>query len=165
MSGFVVYDYIVFCLTICVSLAIGVYYACAGQKTTSDFLVGGRQMKVLPVAVSLMVSFESSIMMLGFPAETYVYGMMFWLSNIGFLVSCLLATRMVVPLVHPLKITSINEVVLSNINNNFKIDIQNSYFNFTDRMWTLTLCGIFIFYIMYIKILMTEHYIKGYICR
>uniref|UniRef100_K1RV70 Sodium-dependent multivitamin transporter n=1 Tax=Magallana gigas TaxID=29159 RepID=K1RV70_MAGGI len=109
MSGFVVYDYIVFCLTILVSLAIGVYHAYAGQKTTSDFLVGGRQMKVLPVAVSLMVSFESSIMMLGYPAETYVYGMMFWLSTIGFLVSCLLATRMVVPLVHPLKITSVNE--------------------------------------------------------
>nr|XP_022343638.1 sodium-coupled monocarboxylate transporter 1-like isoform X1 [Crassostrea virginica] len=109
MASFVIYDYIVFCLTIVVSLGIGVYYAFAGQKTTSDYLVGGRQMKVLPVAVSLMVSFESSIMMLGFPAETYKYGMMFWLSNFGFLVSCLLATRMVVPLVHPLKITSINE--------------------------------------------------------
>jgi Na+/proline symporter len=111
MSGFVVGDYVVFCLTIAVSLGIGVYYACAGQKTTSEYLVGSRQMKVLPVAVSLMVSFESSIMMLGFPAETYVHGMMFWLSNFGFLTSCLVATRMVVPLVHPLKITSVNEVI------------------------------------------------------
>ncbi|XP_061171925.1 sodium-coupled monocarboxylate transporter 1-like [Saccostrea echinata] len=109
MSSFVIVDYVVFCLTISISLGIGVYYAIAGQKTTSEYLVGGRQMKILPVAISLMVSFESSIMMLGFPAETYVYGMMFWLSNFGFLTSCLLATRMVVPLVHPLKITSINE--------------------------------------------------------
>ncbi|XP_062598235.1 sodium-coupled monocarboxylate transporter 1-like [Saccostrea cucullata] len=109
MSSFVAVDYVVFCITIAISLGIGVYYAIAGQKTTSEYLVGGRQMKILPVAISLMVSFESSIMMLGFPAETYVYGMMFWLSNFGFLASCIMATRMVVPLVHPLRITSINE--------------------------------------------------------
>ncbi|KAK3095575.1 hypothetical protein FSP39_016251 [Pinctada imbricata] len=111
MSSFVVADYCVFGVTIIISLGIGIYYALSGgrQKTTSEYLVGNRQMKILPVALSLMVSFESSIMMLGFPAETYVYGMMFWLSNFAFLVSVLLAVRMVVPLVHPLKLTSVYE--------------------------------------------------------
>ena len=114
MSGFVVADYCVFGVTIVVSLGIGLYYALSGgrQKTTSEYLVGNRQMKILPVALSLMVSFESSIMMLGFPAETYVYGMMFWLSTFAFMFALLLAVRMVVPLVHPLKLTSIYEVCL-----------------------------------------------------
>ncbi|KAK3095118.1 hypothetical protein FSP39_010525 [Pinctada imbricata] len=113
MSGFVVADYCVFGVTIIISLGIGIYYALSGgrQKTTSEYLVGNRQMKILPVALSLMVSFESSIMMLGFPAETYVYGMSFWLSTFAFLVALLLAVRMVVPLVHPLKLTSVYEIL------------------------------------------------------
>ena len=64
-------DYSIFAVTIIVSLGIGLYYALSGgkQRTTSEYLVGNRQMMILPVAISLMVSFESSIMMLGTPAE------------------------------------------------------------------------------------------------
>jgi hypothetical protein len=50
--------------------------------------------------------------MLGYPAEVYVYGIMFWLSNVGFMIAMLLGTRIVVPLLHPLKIKSIFEVML-----------------------------------------------------
>ena len=69
-------DYSIFAVTIIVSLGIGLYYALSGgkQRTTSEYLVGNRQMMILPVAISLMVSFESSIMMLGTPAEVYMFG-------------------------------------------------------------------------------------------
>jgi len=113
--GFVFADFIIFGIAIAISIGIGLYYAFSGgkQKTTSEYLVGNRQMSILPVALSLMVSFESSIMMLGFPAEVYVYGIMFWLSNVGFMIALLLGTRLVVPLVHPLRIKSVFEVLLS----------------------------------------------------
>ena len=64
-------DYSVFGVSILISIAIGIYYALTGdkQRTTSEYLVGSRKMLVLPVAISLMVSLESSIMMLGLPAE------------------------------------------------------------------------------------------------
>jgi Na+/proline symporter len=64
-------DYCIFAVTIVTSLGIGVYYALSGgkQRTTSEYFVGNRKMAILPVAISLMVSFESSIMMLGIPAE------------------------------------------------------------------------------------------------
>ncbi|XP_069104824.1 sodium-coupled monocarboxylate transporter 1-like [Argopecten irradians] len=109
--SFVVWDYAVFGTTIVVSLGIGLYYAFAGgrQKTTSEFLVGNRRMKVLPVAISLMVSFESSIMMLGVPAEVYEYGIQYVLQLIGFLLASCLAIHVLVPLIHPLKITSAYE--------------------------------------------------------
>jgi solute carrier family 5 (sodium-dependent multivitamin transporter), member 6 len=67
-------------------------------------------MPFIPVAISLVVSFESSIMMLGFPAESYVYGIQFTLNTFGYLVSNLLSIFIVVPLLHPLKITSAYEV-------------------------------------------------------
>lgn len=101
-------DYAVFGLTVLVSLGIGVYYALSGgrQKTTSEYLVGGRSMSFLPVAISLLVSFESSIMMLGFPAEGYIYGIQIIWSSAGFWLSQLLSIYIMVPLIHPLKITS-----------------------------------------------------------
>ena len=109
--GFVLADFIIFGIAIAISIGIGLYYAFSGgrQKTTSEYLVGNRKMSILPVALSLMVSFESSIMMLGFPAEVYVYGIMFWLSNAGYMIALLIGTRLVVPLVHPLRIKSVFE--------------------------------------------------------
>ena len=123
MSGFVVADYCVFAVTIVVSLGIGLYYALSGgrQRTTSEYLMGNRQMKILPVALSLMVSFESSITMLGYPAETYVYGMMFWLSIVALMLSVMLGVRILVPLVHPLKLTTLYEVCILSANDAFFI--------------------------------------------
>ncbi|XP_021351291.1 sodium-dependent multivitamin transporter-like [Mizuhopecten yessoensis] len=111
LHAFVLVDYIIFGLTIAISIGIGLYYAFAGgrQKTTSEFLVGNRRMKVLPVAISLMVSFESSIMMLGVPAEVYEYGIQYVLQLVGFFVANILAINILVPLLHPLKITSAYE--------------------------------------------------------
>ncbi|KAH9512752.1 Sodium-dependent multivitamin transporter [Bulinus truncatus] len=108
---FHVADFVVFALTIVISIAIGIYYAISGgrQKTTSEYLIGGRTMSFLPVAISLMASFESSIMMLGFPAETYVYGIQNVMASIGFFVTQLLLIEFLVPLIHPLKITSAYE--------------------------------------------------------
>ena len=62
-GGFHWSDYIVFFITLSVSLGIGVYFAVAGgrNKSTEEYLVGDRQMKLLPVAVSMLVSFVSSI--------------------------------------------------------------------------------------------------------
>ncbi|CAG2227538.1 SLC5A6 [Mytilus edulis] len=109
--GFVAVDYVVFAISVAISIGIGIFQAMAGgkQKTTSEYLVGNRQMSIIPVTLSLIVSFESSIMMLAYPAEVYTYGIMFVMSSIGFLLAVLLGTRIVVPLIHPLKITSVYE--------------------------------------------------------
>lgn len=114
VQNFGVADYIVFVLTIIVSLAIGIYYALSGgrQKTTSEFLVGNRKMSFLPVAISLVVSFESSIMMLGTPAEIYQNGIQWFWADIGFFCANMFSVHLMVPLLHPLRITSANEVNL-----------------------------------------------------
>ncbi|KAL5004138.1 hypothetical protein ScPMuIL_017594 [Solemya velum] len=111
VHSFGVADYSLFGLTLVVSLGIGLFYAFSGgrQRTTAEYLVGNREMKIIPVTISLMVSFESSIMMLGFPAESYVHGIMFWIYIFGSLASNLLAVLIVVPLLHPLKLTSVYE--------------------------------------------------------
>ena len=62
---FGVVDYIVFALTIIVSLGIGAYYGIKGNQTTEDFLMAGRSMSTIPVALSLIATFISSISILG----------------------------------------------------------------------------------------------------
>ena len=112
-----VVDYVFFSLTLLGTLAIGVYHAIAAARaardrptTTADYLVGGRRLGVLPVSVSLMASFVSAILMLGFPAEVYVSGGIYWVYCGGIGLAGLLAMFVYVPVFHPLKLTSVNQV-------------------------------------------------------
>ncbi|XP_055954281.1 sodium-coupled monocarboxylate transporter 1 isoform X2 [Patella vulgata] len=104
-------DYIVFSITIVISLSIGIYYACSGnkQRTNAEYFVGNRSMKILPVLVSVLVSAESSVMMLGMAAEIYIHGCMFYISIIAYMFGIIFAAYFIVPIVHPLNLTSIYE--------------------------------------------------------
>ena len=76
-------DYLVFVLTLVLSGAIGVYYAINARLRRSgsaaDVLLGGRKMSVFPVALSLMASFLSAILVLGVPSDTFAHDTMYLL--------------------------------------------------------------------------------------
>ncbi|XP_046559453.1 sodium-coupled monocarboxylate transporter 1-like isoform X2 [Haliotis rubra] len=105
---FGVVDYVVFALMLLVSAGIGVFYACWGnrQKTTGEFLMGGRDMKTVPVAISILVSFMSAILILGTPAEMYREGTQYYLYTFGLIGAIVVSTVLYVPLLYPLKYTS-----------------------------------------------------------
>lgn len=109
---FLVADYIVCGLALCVSISIGLYYACSGgrQVTTAEYHLGNRNLNFLPVMFSLMVTSQSSILILGAPAETYLYGFLATFIGFGFWFAYWLGARIIIPVVHPLRITSVNEV-------------------------------------------------------
>lgn len=70
-GSFATTDYVVFAMMLVVSAAVGVYYAWAdrGQRSSGDFLMGGRRLTALPVSLSLTASFMSAITVLSNPAE------------------------------------------------------------------------------------------------
>lgn len=109
---FGVWDWVVFAATLGVSAGIGVYHAVTGgkQKTTNEFLMGDRKIGLFPVAISILVSFQSAILILGVPAEIYTYGIQYYLFVIGFTIGGMLAVILFVPLFYPLKLTSMYEV-------------------------------------------------------
>ena len=111
-NSFTVFDWVCFGILILFSGVVGIYYACTGgkQKTTDEFLMADRKMPVLPVAVSILVSFQSAVLILGQPAEMYTKGTQFFLSLFGQLGAVFLATTLFVPLFYPLKLTSFFEV-------------------------------------------------------
>ncbi|KAL4216844.1 hypothetical protein ACF0H5_024564 [Mactra antiquata] len=104
-------DYVLFGLGILVSLATGIYYAYKerNEHSTFRFHRGGGKMKVLPVALSMLVTFESSIFYLGYPAEVYIHGFIFWLVNLGLMISFSSMFWISIPLFYPLQITSVYE--------------------------------------------------------
>lgn len=111
-AEFQVWDYVLFSTLLVFSLAVGMFYAYRGgkQKTTSDFLMGNRELKLIPVSISLLVSFLSAILLLGFPAESYNNGFEFVLNAFGMSLGCFLAAAVFVPLLYPLHLTSSFEV-------------------------------------------------------
>ncbi|XP_071119638.1 sodium-coupled monocarboxylate transporter 1-like [Haliotis cracherodii] len=84
-ATFGTWDYFVFGLMLAASVSIGIYYAIMASKrrSTSEYFIAGQSMSFLPVALSLLATYESSVMMLGTPAESYSHGIQWILSELG----------------------------------------------------------------------------------
>lgn len=50
------YDYLLFSFMLLISAFIGVYFGCFGDKQSSakEYLLGGKEMSVIPVSISLV---------------------------------------------------------------------------------------------------------------
>lgn len=53
---FGIFDYVIFIGMLVVSMGIGIYfgYFDGKEKTTKEYLLGGKNMKVIPIAISLV---------------------------------------------------------------------------------------------------------------
>lgn len=93
------------------SAAIGLFYAYRGHKKTTvdSYLLGERNMNVVAVGISLIVTFFTAIMYTGVPAEGYLLGAGFAYYAAGIMVSCLFVAFVFVPVLYPLKLTTTYE--------------------------------------------------------
>ncbi|CAD6991895.1 unnamed protein product [Ceratitis capitata] len=118
--GFV--DYFVFVLMLVVCAVIGSYFGFVDKKKTRDnekrrgsealdYLVGGRKMKVIPVALSLVASFVSGISLLGTSTEIYVYGTQYAFILITLVISGIISWYVFLPVFCNLQLTSTYEYI------------------------------------------------------
>lgn len=109
MLGYV--DYIVFGISLVISLLIGIYYSrsVGKQRSVEEYLMGNRRITCLPVALSLLVTFQSGISLLGLPVEIYYYGTQIYMGIIGLVIGNIIVAAFIVPVLHPLHITSVYE--------------------------------------------------------
>lgn len=106
------YDYVVFGLCLGLSAVIGLFYAIRDRKKNeNEYLLAGRNLSVLPVALSLMASFISAVTLLGTPAEMYRYNTMYWLIVFGFLIAIFLSNLIFIPVFYNLGVTSVYEYI------------------------------------------------------
>ncbi|XP_061582811.1 sodium-coupled monocarboxylate transporter 1 [Cololabis saira] len=111
VANFSVWDYVVFAATILASAGVGLFQAIRSRKDTSsaEFLLGGRQMTAVPVAMSLTASFMSGITVIGTPAEAYRFGIAFWTFGFSYAIMSIATAELFVPLFYRLGITSAYE--------------------------------------------------------
>lgn len=110
-STFSVLDYCLFVAVLLVSAVVGLYYFLKekfGKKemTSDDLLMGGREMSVFPVAMSLVASYMSAITVLGVPTEMYVYGTEYYLVGFSGLLTYPATCFVFLPFFHGLGLTS-----------------------------------------------------------
>ena len=106
------YDYSVFVLMLCISAGIGVYFGffSKGDETTEEYLHGGKQMKTLPIAISLVASQLSGISIMTIPAEMYSFGVHWFFNVISTVVTIPLLNWVIIPVFYNNNISNCYEV-------------------------------------------------------
>ena len=108
---FTIVDYLVMGAVLAISLGIGLYFGLfKKQRTPEEYLLGNRHMKLLPVALSMIVTYQSAVSVIGLPTEIYMYHTMYLYSYIGYVLCNLVQCFAIVPLMHPLQLNSAYEV-------------------------------------------------------
>ncbi|KAM8954193.1 sodium-dependent multivitamin transporter isoform 2-T2 [Pelodytes ibericus] len=104
-------DYIIFALLLVLSSAIGLYYALSGgkQRTMQEFLLANRSMSFLPVALSLLATFQSAVAILGVPSEIYRFGTEYWFLGCSYIIGLLIPAYIFIPIFYRLGLTSTYE--------------------------------------------------------
>ncbi|XP_017129021.1 sodium-coupled monocarboxylate transporter 1-like isoform X1 [Drosophila elegans] len=132
LQHFGIVDYLVFIAMLAVCAVIGFYFGFIEKKQKEqkladkdgggaagvverrgsealDYLVGGRQMKVFPVALSLVASFVSGISLLGTSTEIYVYGTQYAFILVTLVISGTISWYIFLPVFCNLQLTSTYE--------------------------------------------------------
>ncbi|CAH0724684.1 unnamed protein product, partial [Brenthis ino] len=118
-----------------ISAFVGVYWGFIKKQTTqNDYLLGGRNMKVFPVSMSLVASFVSGITLLGSPTEVYMYGTQYAYIIGGIILMTIVMTQVYLPVFHELKITSNYEYLSLRFDNKVRL-FGSILFTFTLVCW------------------------------
>ncbi|KAB7502292.1 Sodium-coupled monocarboxylate transporter 1 [Armadillidium nasatum] len=110
-KGFGVVDNCVFAGTLIISAVIGLYISCKGSKSPEEFLMGNRSLKPLPVSLSLITSYVSAMITIGYPGEVYANGLQISTVALGCPLAIIFSSYFLLPVLHSLKLTSINEYI------------------------------------------------------
>jgi Na+/proline symporter len=107
---FTAVDYVVFAITVITSIAIGLFFSRRRRETTTDdYLMAGRSMRSIPIALSLVASFLSAVSILGLPTEVYYYGAQYWMIVFSTIIVVPLVVIVYLPIFYQLKLTSVYE--------------------------------------------------------
>ncbi|XP_034240035.1 sodium-coupled monocarboxylate transporter 1-like [Thrips palmi] len=100
-------DYVLFIVMMLMSAFIGVYYGCIKkQDSVSEYLHGGKNMAIFPIAMSLISSNVSGITMLAVPSEMYLYGTQFALLGLMVFPATLAVMYLFIPMFYNLQCNS-----------------------------------------------------------
>ncbi|XP_069118763.1 sodium-coupled monocarboxylate transporter 1-like [Argopecten irradians] len=102
-------DYLLILVSVVLSLGTGLFQTLRGKKdkTVTKYIMGNGKMAILPVALSMLVSYHSGILMLGYTAEVYLYGMQITMMLVGNIIGDLVSLYLFVPHLSRMEMNSI----------------------------------------------------------
>lgn len=98
-----------------ISVIIGVYFT-NKNKTLEQYMLGGRDQRLLPVAMSMMTSFMSGITMLGNPSELYYQGASYSMTAFAMIAAAPFMSLILLPVFHRLGNLSVFNVSFQKLN-------------------------------------------------
>ncbi|GJQ68439.1 hypothetical protein Trydic_g17025 [Trypoxylus dichotomus] len=105
-----------------VSTGIGIYHGLyKKQKNATDYLLGGKQMTVAPITMSLITSSLSGLTLLSLPADIYRYGITLLITSPLHIIILIISCYIYVPVFYNLQITSIYEYFKIRYNNKIRM--------------------------------------------
>lgn len=160
LQHFGLMDYTIFMSMLLGCSLIGIYFAFAGNRKPQeklkrrgslelDYLVGGRTMKVFPVAVSLIASWISGISLLGLSTEIYLNGTEFVAIYGAIILTALALHYVFLPVYSEMKITSIYEYLENRFNRRVRTFGSVLFFAGTVRQYTAVEFKYFFIFITY----------------
>ena len=126
-------------LCLLLPIAVGFVFACRGQrqKTTTEFLFADKNSRSWILALSLVASYFSSVLLLASVAQVFSFGLQYIiLALFAYWFVAAVAHVIFIPMFHRLKVTSVNEVSawLCNINSKFVWRLENFLARFRCRL-------------------------------
>ncbi|KAF5303901.1 hypothetical protein FQA39_LY01686 [Lamprigera yunnana] len=105
------FDYILFFQTLALSTAVGIHFGIRDRHRDkkNDYLLGGKRMQVLPIAISLIASQISGITLLAVPGDVYKFGSNYIWLCLAIPIVCFINHHAFLPLFFQLQLTSIYE--------------------------------------------------------
>ncbi|CAB3364431.1 Hypothetical predicted protein [Cloeon dipterum] len=89
------------------STLVGIYFGVSKkQDSAKEYLMGGKSMGMIPVAISCVASFVSGITVLGVPTETYLHGTQYSAAAISFILIGWTTVKFFIPIYSKLEISS-----------------------------------------------------------
>lgn len=139
-------DYLVFVLMLLSCVLIGVYFALKMRRESKkrkiennkdaedSYLVGGRNMKMFPISMSLISSFISGITLLGTPTEIYLYGIQYMYVFGAIILMGLAMYYIYLPVFHDLKLISTYQYLETRFDQRIRL-FGSILFTFGSLMW------------------------------
>lgn len=113
-------DYVVCLFSFLLSIAIGVFYGYKDRNrrvdSAEEFLVGGRHLQVLPVSMSILVSWLSAISFIGDPVEVYYHGAVYVFLGVGYCLPLPLVAHYFAPAFNRTRLISVCEYLETRYN-------------------------------------------------
>ena len=109
-NGLAWQDFFVFGCVLAVSASIGIVHAWPDRnKSANNYMMGGRNVPPIPVAMSLATTFYSSLTILSLPVEYYNYGTMYSYFILSLLVCIVISVEIFAPMYKKFGVTSLYE--------------------------------------------------------